>query len=208
MLGKKQVAQLEFADYVVGISIGSIAAQMAVDPEIPFYHFLIAMAIYGFLDLFITLISRKANWLKSLFKGKPLVLIDKGEIDYDALKKSKLDLEELQSLCRIKGYFDLSEIHYCLFEPSGEFSILPKNENMAAQKKDLKVKQKQQNLSVNLVVDGRIQKQQLKKVGVDALWVLKKAKVANRKQLKKQVVLLTYEPGENSVCVFKKKSAE
>jgi uncharacterized membrane protein YcaP (DUF421 family) len=69
----------------------------------------------------------------------------------------------------------------------------------------LKVKQKQQNLSVNLVVDGRIQKQQLKKVGVDALWVLKKAKVANRKQLKKQVVLLTYEPGDNSVCVFKKR---
>src|SRR5690554_6205656 len=79
ILGKKQVAQLEFTDYVVGISIGSIAAQMTVEPEIPFYHFVVAMALYGIFDYLISIVSRKARVLKSLFKGRPLIIINQGE---------------------------------------------------------------------------------------------------------------------------------
>src|SRR5690554_8233766 len=90
ILGKKQVAQLEFIDYAVGISIGSIAAQMAIDPEIPYYHFIAAMVIYGILSLAVTLIGRKTPLLKRALKGGPLIIINKGEIDYKKLKQSKL----------------------------------------------------------------------------------------------------------------------
>lgn len=105
ILGKKQVAQLEFSDYVVGISIGSIAAAMAVEPDIPFYHFIIAMVLFGGLDLFLTLIARKSNFLKSAIKGRPLIIIEDGKLNFKNIKKSKLDLNEIMAQCRNKGYF-------------------------------------------------------------------------------------------------------
>lgn len=95
ILGKKQVAQLEFMDYVVGISIGSIAAQMAIEPQIPWFHFVIAMTVYAFFDLGITLISRKSKLLKKLFKGKPLIVISQGKINFSNLKKANLMLTSL-----------------------------------------------------------------------------------------------------------------
>lgn len=137
ILGKKQVAQLEFSDYVVGISIGSIAAAMAVEPDIPFYHFIIAMVLFGGLDLFLTLIARKSNFLKSAIKGRPLIIIEDGKLNFKNIKKSKLDLNEIMAQCRNKGYFYIENISYCIFETSGDFSVLPKSKSRPLIAKDL-----------------------------------------------------------------------
>ena len=88
IMGKKQIAQLEFVDYVVGISIGSIAAQMAVDSQIPQYHFLIAMALYAALDFIINLLSRKSIKIRKLLQGTPLILVYNGKLNYENLVKS------------------------------------------------------------------------------------------------------------------------
>ena len=104
ILGKKQIAQLEFIDYVIGISIGSIAAEMATDlNETPFYHYLIAMTTFFLFDVLITFLGRKGFRLKNFLKGKPIMVIYEGKINYRNLKKSKLDVNELCSLCREKG---------------------------------------------------------------------------------------------------------
>lgn len=199
ILGKKQVAQLEFTDYVVGISIGSIAAQMAVEPEIPFYHFLVAMAIYGVFDYLISIVSRKAKILKRLFKGRPLIIINQGEIDYEMLKKSKLDVNELLSACRAKSYFSLDEISYCLFEPSGDFSILPKQEADDSQQE----LSKPEEIPYNLVIDGKVNKTALKESGKNIDWLLKKAQSNNLKELK-NIFLLSYLKKNNKVSIFHK----
>lgn len=177
LLGKKQVAQLEFTDYVIGISIGSIAAQMSIEPDVPWFHFIIAMAIFLVFDLGITLISRKSKLLKKIFKGKPLIIISQGEIDYKILKKSKLDVNELISQCRVKGFFDISEINYCIFEPSGDFSILAKSKNLTAVKEDLKIKPKDKLMHISFIVDGEIDKKQLMEYDKDIKWLLSKTKL-------------------------------
>ena len=87
ILGKKQIAQLEFIDYAVGISLGSIAAEMSTDSETPFYYYLIAMTIFLVLALLVSLIGRKNSALKRIFKGKPSTLIYEGKIDYKQLVK-------------------------------------------------------------------------------------------------------------------------
>lgn len=204
LLGKKQVAQLEFTDYVVGISIGSIAAQMATEPEIPWFHFVVAMAIYGIFDLGITLISRKSKLLKKLFKGKPLIIINKGEIDYKVLKKSKLDLNELISQCRVKGFFNLGDINYCIFEPSGDFSILAKSDNQNVIREDLKIKEKNEILRVNFVIDGEIVKEELLKYQKDISWLLRKLKLKSKKEIKKNVLLFSYCPQDDSFEIYNK----
>ena len=85
ILGKKQIAQLEFIDYTVGISLGSIAAEMATNTEVPFYFFLIAMTIFFALALLVAIIGRKNTFLKRLLKGKPATLVYDGKINYKEL---------------------------------------------------------------------------------------------------------------------------
>ena len=100
LLGKKQIAELDFIDYVTGISIGSIAAEMATETDKPFYHYLIAMGIFFLFDLIVTLLGRKANFFKRFLRGVPLVLINQGEVDFASLKKSKIDFYDLVGLAR------------------------------------------------------------------------------------------------------------
>ncbi|MBO7390042.1 MAG: DUF421 domain-containing protein, partial [Clostridia bacterium] len=122
IMGKKQIAQLSFLDYVIGISLGSIAAEMATDPERPFYHFFIAMTIYLVMDILLTLVARKGTFLKKFLRGRPLILVEEGRINYKNLTRSKLDINDLLSLCRAKGYFDLRDVRYVIFETSGDIS--------------------------------------------------------------------------------------
>ena len=78
LLGKKQIAQLEFIDYTVGISLGSIAAEMATNTETPFYYFLMAMTIFFALALLVAIVGRKCTFLKRVLKGKPITLVYDG----------------------------------------------------------------------------------------------------------------------------------
>ena len=204
ILGKKQVAQLEFTDYVIGISIGSIAAQMSIEPEVPWFHFVIAMSIYATFDLAITLISRKSKLLKKIFKGKRLIIINQGKISYKELKKSKLDIHELISQCRVKGFFDLSKIEYCIFEPSGDFSILANAESQTVSNKDIGVSKKEEALQIDFIVDGEVIQKKLQEHGKDMNWLYQKTKLKSKREIKKNVILFLYDPSKDSFQMFEK----
>ncbi len=203
ILGKKQVAQLEFSDYVVGISIGSIAAEMSTMNDRPFYHFIIAMVVFGGLDLSITLLARKAHFLKTIFKGRPLILISNGEIIYKNLVKSKLDIKELIALCRDKGYFNLEDIAFCIFENSGKISILPLSSARPTTAEDLNIPNEKVSLPTALVVDGKAVKKELKKLGKDEAWLYKKLEIKTKQQLK-DIIIATFDQATCKINVYKK----
>ena len=101
LMGKKQIAQLEFIDYVMGISIGSISADMATDlSDSPFWYYLVAMAVFFLFDYFVSILGRKGSFFKRFFKGKPITIIYDGKLLYPMLKKSKLDVNEVLAMCR------------------------------------------------------------------------------------------------------------
>ena len=89
LLGKKQLAELDFIDYVTGISIGSIAAEMSTETDTPFYYYLIAMGIFFLLDLAVTLLGRTTNGFKRFLRGVPLILISQGEVVLKLSKRAK-----------------------------------------------------------------------------------------------------------------------
>ena len=171
IMGKKQIAQLSFSDYVVGISLGSIAAEMATDPERPFYHFFIAMALYLVLDVSLTLLARKGTLFKKLIRGRPLILVEEGRINYKNLTRSKLDINDLLSLCRAKGFFDLRDVFYVIFETSGEVSVLPSPAAAEAKRVDLGVTPPAPSLSKDVVVDGKVVDGALDQIGKDKTWL-------------------------------------
>jgi uncharacterized membrane protein YcaP (DUF421 family) len=202
IMGKKQIAQLEFVDYVVGISIGSIAAQMAVDSQIPQYHFLIAMALYAALDFIINLLSRKSIKIRKLLQGTPLILVYNGKLNYENLVKSKLDLNQFLSMCREKNFFDVNDIAYCIFETDGQLSILPKENASPTTCGDMNLDKEKSSLSIDFIMDGRIIENALKEAGKNKKWLLSKLGMSEEEV--KSVALASYDKKNDDVIAHYK----
>lgn len=200
ILGKKQIAQLEFIDYVMGISIGSIAAEMATDTgETPFYFYLIAMTVFFLVDLAITFVGRKGPALKHFFKGRPITVIYDGKFDYENLKVSKLDVNDVLALCREQGYFDITQVAYAVFETSGKLSVLPKSPYKQVTAEDMGVKLPPASLPCILVVDGNISYSGLNEINRTVEWL--KAKTDLDDKTMKNVLLATYDDESDEVNV-------
>ena len=193
LLGKKQIAQLEFIDYTVGISLGSIAAEMATNTEVPFYYFLIAMTIFFLLAILVALLGRKNTFLKRLLKGKPSTLIYEGKIQYDQLKKCKIDVNDLLSMLREKDYFDIADVAYAVFEPSGELSVLPNGSQKPVVLEDLnKDLIEPAGLSNVLVVDGAVSYSGLSNINKDVKWLFRELKIQSKADLN-NILLAQYD---------------
>lgn len=203
VLGKKQIAQLEFIDYAVGISLGSIAAEMATNSDVPFYYFLIAMAIFMLLALLVDIIGRKCTFFKRLLKGKPITVIYDGKINYKQLKRSKIDVNDLLSMLREKGFFDIEDVAYAIFETSGQLSVLPKGNQRPVVAEDIDTTITQAELTNVLVVDGEISYSGLSEVNQNEGWLLDKLKIKSKEELD-NILLATYDSQNDKVNVHTK----
>ncbi len=206
LLGKKQIAQLEFIDYAVGISLGSIAAEWATKTDAPFYYYLIAMSIYFLLAYLVAIIGRKTTFLKRIMKGKPSTLIYEGKIIYENLNKCKIDVNDLLSMLREKDYFDIGDVAYAIFEPSGDISVLPKGNQKPVVIEDLTAKPKVEEPSLMnvIVVDGAISKSGLDEINRDKSWLFRSLKLKSKKDLK-NILLATYDDKDGTFDVHYKK---
>lgn len=204
ILGKKQIAQLEFIDYIIGISIGSIAAEMATDvSDKPIQYYLISMLIFFLVDVLFTYVSRKQPFFKHFFKGNPLTLINEGKIDYAVLKKSKLDVNDLLALCRNKGYFDIADISYAVLENNGQISILPRKDQAPVVLEDITQSFPEVSLPTYLVIDGKIVFDALEDLKKDTDWLLKRLNVNDVKELDK-IILVIYDTEKDEMNVHYK----
>lgn len=155
------------------------------------------MAIFMFFDVLISYISRKGPFFKHFLKGKPLVIIYEGKIEYKNLKKSRLDINDLLVLCRNKNFFNLDDIEYALFETNGQISIIPKNVQKPATQKDLNSYSPQEKLPNYLITDGKISYSGLNEIGKDTDWLLKKLKIT-KKQLK-EIIVASYDDQTDTI---------
>ena len=201
IMGHKQVAQLDFFDYVSGITIGSIGAELATELESP-ERPLIALAVYGLSSLVLNFLAHKIPRTRKYINGTPTILMNGGKIYRKNLKRAKLDLSEFMLLCREQGYFDLDEIQTAVFEHNGRVSILPKATKRPLIPEDLQIAVKAAHIGVEIVMDGRIMGENLSRVGRDANWLTS--------QLKKQdcrdastILLAIYHPEEDKLQIYK-----
>ncbi len=175
LIGHKQIAQLDFFDYITGITIGSIAAEMATELEQPWKP-LIAMVIYGGITLLLSVVSNKFPRARKYLNGTPTILMDHGKLYYENLKKAKLDLSEFMVMCRQQGYFDLTSIQTAVFEYNGKLAILPVSSQRPVTPNDLDLSPEQELLFTELIMDGRVLEGNLKRMGLDMAWLNKKLK--------------------------------
>lgn len=173
-VGKKQISELNIFDYIIGISLGNIAAETAVNKEVSILMGIIIMSIFGVVSLLISYITSKSIKARRYITGYPVVLMNNGLISRKQLKKVKIDLNDLMQDARENGYFDLSEIECAIMEVSGRVSFLPKSKYKPVTNNDMKIKTNYESMCANLVIDGKIMPNNLKNIGKDEKWLLKR----------------------------------
>ena len=200
IMGHKQVAQLDFFDYVSGITIGSIGAELATELESPEKP-LIALAVYGLTSVVLNLLAHKIPRTRKYINGTPTILMDGGKLCRSNLKKAKLDLSEFMLLCREAGYFDIDEIQTAVFEHNGKLSILPKSANRPATPEDLGITVKSAHIGVEVIMDGRIMGENLSRIGRSEKWLQKQLKSQGHKDVK-AILLGIYRPDEDKLTLY------
>ena len=201
MIGKKQVSQFSLFDYVIGISIGNFAAEMAINLDSSYLHGTVAVIVFGLVAYLVSVLTMKSLKIRKFIIGDPNILIKDGKILYNSLKKSKFDINDLLEEARINGYFDISDIDYALMEANGKISLLPKIESQNPTNKDLKININKKGLCINLIIDGQIIEEGLKNIHKDDNWLLKE--IEKRKFKLEEIILATIDL-QNNIKVYGK----
>lgn len=200
VIGHKQVAQLEFFDYITGITIGSIAAELATTLDKPWWKPMISMLIFGLITVALSVITRRFARSRKFINGTPTIVMNNGKLYRENIKKAKLELSEFLLLCRQEGYFNLNDIQTAIFEYNGKLSILPVSTKRPLNPEDMELNPKPEHIGTEIIMDGRVMDDNLKRKGLNDDWLQKELKKQSYKSAKEIFLGICYD--ENQLTLF------
>ena len=182
IMGNKQMSQITMFDYIIGISIGSIAAEMATELEKPMRP-LVAMLCYAVSALLISIITEKSTAVRRFVFGKSIILMKNGKLYRENFKTYHIDLNEFLMQCRTAGYFNISDIDTAVLESNGVISFMPFSGKRPLTASDMKVNPETDEFCYNIVLDGKIQERQMSAAGIDKKTLFKELECEGIKQI-------------------------
>lgn len=203
-MGNKEMSQLCMFDYIIGITIGSIAAEMATSLENNFMEPLIAMTVYASISFLISIFCNKSIKFRRFIYGNSLILLDNGEFYRENFKIAKLDLNEFLLQCRTNGFFNINDIQTAILESNGKISFLPKSSKKPATLEDLNINPNTTSVLTNVILDGHVLLENLNKTGNDLVWLNKE--IAKQKISDISDIFLATCDNNNNLSIYTKKN--
>ena len=177
LMGKKQISQLTFFHYVTGITIGSIAAEISAQSETPFLNGAVAMIWWAILTVLVNLITIKSKKARILFDDQPTIIIHRGKISEQGMKKARLTLNDLNMMLREQSIFTVTDVNYAILETNGQLSVMKKAAQEAATRKDVKASGKEPKyIPTEIISDGKLIKENLTELSLTEEWVYEELK--------------------------------
>ena len=167
IMGYRAISELSFFDYVVGITIDSVAAEMSTNIDMEWWKGVTAMVIYALLDVLFTVLSQKNVLARQIISGNPIILIYKGKIYKKNLKKARIELNDLLSSARSAGYFNIADVDYAIMETTGKISFQPVALKRPLNPKDFNFAPQSEGLTINVIMDGKIMEDDLADAKID-----------------------------------------
>ncbi len=169
--GPKQISQLSYYDYIVGISVGNIASEIAINEEMDISKCAFAMFLFVAYTILQAYLTTKSISLRKLLTGTPLFVIYEGKIIEKNMKKAHYDINDLLSECRANQIFDIKKIQHAIIEPSGKLSILLKTQESPPSAKDIQCNVQQELLFINVIIDGKVLQEELQTIKQNEAWL-------------------------------------
>ncbi len=173
LIGHKQISQLELFDYITGITLGSIGAELATTLDKPWWKPAVSMIVFGAVTVVLGIITRRFPKSRKYINGTPTIIMNGGKLYRKNMKKAKLELSEFMLLCRQEGYFHLDSIATAVYEYNGKLTILPVSTMRPLQPTDMGIVPEAESIDTELIMDGRILKENLQRMGLDEIWLKK-----------------------------------
>jgi uncharacterized membrane protein YcaP (DUF421 family) len=202
LMGRRQIAQLDVFDYIIGITIGSIAAELAIEPE-GLWEKVLAMVIYGGSAMALNVATNKGRWAAKVINGDPLTVFDQGRFQRQNMAKAKIDLGEILSMLRVQGYFDLSQVQTAILETNGQLSVLPVTQHRPVTPQDMSLAPAQETVFTEFVMDGRVMAENLRGAGLDERWLEKQLRAQGYKAV--EDVFLAQWDNQGNLCCYRAK---
>jgi len=203
LMGYRQITQLSMYDYIIGITIGSIASEMTVLSNFEdIVRPLTGMIVYALFTITLSILSRHSFRIRYFIEGNPITLYKNNQIDSTALSKAKIDVNEFLMQLRIQGYFDLTQLDQVILETNGNISVFPKPQYRPAIVDDLPIQPQKEKPSLALIIDGHLFSDQLQLIEKDEKWLKSQLKVKGYESYKDILLVLCNQ--DLDITVYKK----
>lgn len=176
LMGKREISQLQPFELAISIMIADLASVPMSDIGIPIFNGIIPICGLLLMHLLISMLNMKSLKAREIICGKPTILIYRGKIDEKALKKERFTINELQEQLRRDNVINLGDVEYAILETSGEITVIQKPEKRNTIPQDFNIVPEYEGIPYDLVVDGKVMEQNLKKIGKDYNWLKKQVK--------------------------------
>ncbi|NLY76365.1 MAG: DUF421 domain-containing protein [Firmicutes bacterium] len=171
LMGKQQVSQLTFFDYVVGITIGSIASTLSVQLNQNTTATLAGLLVWTALPIMLAFLSLKNVWIRKVVEGEATVVVENGKILERNLAKLRLSTDDLIAQLRTKNVFNLADVEFALLENNGKLSVELKSQKQPLTPGDLQIPTRYAGLPTTLIADGKLLKDALKSLNLSQAWL-------------------------------------
>ncbi|WP_099353796.1 DUF421 domain-containing protein [Fredinandcohnia onubensis] len=180
LMGRKEISQMTFFNFISAIAIGSIAANLAVNSNLSIFNGILALSGWTVFTIAMAFIDIKFKKARKVTTGEPIIVIKEGKVMENSLRATQLDMDSLNSLLRQKGYFSIKDVHYAIFETSGQLSVMPYENKMPFTKEDAGVRSNPSAypISTEVISDGTINKVNLSRLNLDTNWLNQQLKNA------------------------------
>jgi len=181
IVGNKQIGQTNVFTYISGIVVGNMVAEVIMFDDVELWKMAIVV-VWFLLTVLVELIALKSSKARELLDGQPVILIKRGKINYGALKKERLNIDDLTMLLRTNDVFSVTEVDYAILETNGDLSVLKKQAKNEVTKEDMKIPETPSNYMPSaVIIDGKIVGKNLKEFNLTEKWLDKKLKDMNFK---------------------------
>ena len=186
LIGIKIISQMNFFDFIVGVSIGSMIAKIIIDKDHVVFSGIVALITFALLTISTSYLNLKSYSARRIINAKTLILVENGRIIDKNLKRLRITINELMMKLREKDVFNLEDVQFAIMESNGQLSVLIKANKKPITPYDMDLKVKSSSLVNDIIIDGKIVDKNLKIAGIDKKWLqseLKKKSINNIKEI-------------------------
>ena len=205
LMGKREIGQLQPFEFTISIMIADLASTPIADSGIPITHGIVPILSLLFMHIIISFINIKSIKMRELICGKPSILIYRGRINENVLKKENFTINELQEILRGSSIFTIADVEYAILETSGQVTVIPKPEKRSATVQDVGAEIEYEGIPYDLVIDGKVMNDNLKIIGKDYNWL--KREVEKFGYFPEEALIVTID-GKNQIFAQKKESKQ
>ncbi len=170
-MGKRQIGELQPFELAVAILISELAAVPMQNTGIPLVNGIIPILTLLIAQMALSFIALKSTKARGVICGKPSVLIENGKIQEEELRKEMYTLNDLLEQLRINNTPNIADVEFAILETNGQLSIIPKSQKRPVIAEDLNITTNYEGLPLDLIVDGNINYDSLKKANLDEIWL-------------------------------------